>query len=226
MKLKNGQLIIYEVNEEYLNYLSSFDINVKQKSNRRYTGILISNNNMDYCLPLTSQIKKRSKKLTTNIFDGKKIIAQLTLNNMIPVRDSFIKKINIKIDRDKDYLNKEVAFLRKPKIINSILAKAENILMVYNNEQHNDYYFFKKLCANFSLLEEKCFEYERVEKVFSKTNNFSCKEELYYVYEKLDNYDDFEKVIAALDNVKAKRNINVYELDLKNTDEYLKSLET
>lgn len=98
--------------------------------------------------------------------------------------------------------------------------------MVYNNEQHNDYYFFKKLCANFSLLEEKCLEYERVEKVFSKTNNFSCKEELYYVYEKLDNYDDFEKVIAALDNVKAKRNINVYELDLKNTDEYLKSLET
>ena len=47
MKLKNGKLIIYEVKKDYLEYLSRYDNNVRRKSDRRYTGILISDKDVD-----------------------------------------------------------------------------------------------------------------------------------------------------------------------------------
>lgn len=40
MKLKNGQLIIYEVKKDYLEYLSRYDNNVRRKSDRREKGLI------------------------------------------------------------------------------------------------------------------------------------------------------------------------------------------
>lgn len=161
MEIKDGQLIVYKVNNRYLNYLSKIDKNVRQKYERKYYGIIITNNGQDYCIPFTSKIKNRNKKLTINIKEdnNSKIIAQLTLNNMIPVYSSLVEIVDLNKDKDKDYLNKEIRYLRKEEVKKSIISKAENIFNVLSNKNHPDYIFFKSLCGNFKILEQECIKW-------------------------------------------------------------------
>lgn len=207
MKLKNGQLIIYEVKKDYLEYLSRYDNNVRKKSDRRYTGILISDKDVDYCIPLTCQVKERNKKLTVNIKDKERTIAQLTINNMIPVKESVINIVDISNDKDKNYLNKEVAFLRKENNMVNLLKKAQYIQDVLFNPKSYDYNFFKKLCGNFELLEDKCIEYDRVKNIIEKLSYINNDEELYYIYDNLNNQDNFEDVAKLLDTPENSKNI-------------------
>ena len=74
---------------------------VRKKSNRKYYGILITKEKTDYCIPFTSKVKKRNPKLTINIKNKKEVIAQLTINNMIPVIDDVVHKVNIKNDKSR-----------------------------------------------------------------------------------------------------------------------------
>lgn len=213
MKLKNGQLIIYEVKKEYLEYLSKYDNNVRQKSDRRYTGVLISDKDVDYCVPLTCQIKERNKKLTVNIKDKERTIAQLTINNMIPVKESVINIVDISNDKDKNYLNKEVAFLRKENNMVNLLKKAQYIQEVLFNPKSYDYNFFKKLCGNFELLEDKCIEYDRVKNIIEKLSYINNVEDLYYIYDGLNNQDNFENVVRLLDTPENSKNISEMSKD-------------
>lgn len=213
MKLKNGQLIIYEVKKEYLEYLSKYDNNVRQKSDRRYTGVLISDKDVDYCVPLTCQIKERNKKLTVNIKDKERTIAQLTINNMIPVKESVINIVDISNDKDKNYLNKEVAFLRKENNMVNLLKKAQYIQEVLFNPKSYDYNFFKKLCGNFELLEDKCIEYDRVKNIIEKLSYINNVEDLYYIYDSLNNQDNFENVVRLLDTPENSKNISEMSKD-------------
>jgi hypothetical protein len=213
MKLKNGQLIIYEVKKEYLEYLSKYDNNVRQKSDRRYTGVLISDKDVDYCVPLTCQIKERNKKLTVNIKDKERTIAQLTINNMIPVKESVINIVDISNDKDKNYLNKEVAFLRKENNMVNLLKKAQYIQEVLFNPKSYDYNFFKKLCGNFELLEDKCIEYDRVKNIIEKLSYINNVEDLYYIYDSLNNQDNFENVVRLLDTPEDSKNISEMSKD-------------
>lgn len=160
MKIKDGQLVVYRVKEEYLDYLSKFDANVRKKSNRKYYGILVTKNNIDYCIPFTCKIKKRNHKLTINIKNEGKIIAQLTINNMIPVSSNAIDVVDINKDKDKYYLYAELEYLKKRSVINKLLARAENAIKVINNEEDEDYNFFKNLCCDFPLLEVKSREWK------------------------------------------------------------------
>ena len=213
MKLKNGQLIIYEVKKDYLEYLSRYDNNVRRKSDRRYTGILISDKDVDYCIPLTCQVKERNKKLTVNIKDKEKTIAQLTINNMIPVKENAINMVDISNDKDKNYLNKEVAFLRKENNMESLLKKAQYIQEVLFNPQNYDYNFFRKLCSNIELLEAKCVEYESVRNVIKDLSYINDEEDLYYIYDNLNNQDEFEKVAQILDKTINSDNIQAMSKD-------------
>ena len=80
---------------------------------------------------------------------------------MIPVneKDSFI--VDVEKSKYKDYFNKEIAYLRKQNVIQEILRKVDNIFKVLENSNNPDYNFFKKLCCDFKLLEEKCVEYNK-----------------------------------------------------------------
>lgn len=179
MKLKDKRLKIYEVDGHYLEYLCSFDKNVRLKSDRKYTGILVSDNDVDYCIPLTSKVKKRSPKLTVNIKDKERTISQLTINNMIPVNENVVHMVDISHEKHSDYLNKEIVFLRKKHNINSLIAKTENVFKVLNNPNDKDYIFFKRLCADYSLLEEKCKEY--IQKQYDNIENQLIEEEEFEV---------------------------------------------
>ncbi len=160
MRIKNEKLRIYEVDEKYLKYLGRYDKNVRTKSNRKYYGILITNNNIDYCIPFTSKVKKRNLKLTVNIKEKDNVIAQLTINNMIPVNSSVVKEINIRNEKDKYYLYRELYFLRKVKVQEEVLKKAENALRVLKNKNNKDFTFFKSICCDYFILEIKCKKWQ------------------------------------------------------------------
>ena len=175
--------------------------------------MLISDKDVDYCVPLTCQIKERNKKLTVNIKDKERTIAQLTINNMIPVKESVINIVDISNDKDKNYLNKEVAFLRKENNMVNLLKKAQYIQEVLFNPKSYDYNFFKKLCGNFELLEDKCIEYDRVKNIIEKLSYINNVEDLYYIYDSLNNQDNFENVVRLLDTPEDSKNISEMSKD-------------
>lgn len=134
MRIKEGKFSVYEIDPMYLKYLSKYDKNVRKKSNRKYYGILITKEKTDYCIPFTSKVKKRNPKLT----------------------------INIKNDKSKYYLYRELYFLRKYDVIQEILNKAEKVLNVLNDKNNIDFDFFKVVCCNFKLLEMKSNEWKNI----------------------------------------------------------------
>ena len=151
---------MYDISKEYKDYLRKFDSRVSLKNNRKFYGILVTKNNIDYYIPFTSKInKKTSSKLTINIKDRNRIIAKLLLNNMIPVNIKDTRIVDINKEKYYDYYNKEISYLRSNIIKQQLLKKVDYMYetMLYKN--NNDYEFFKKVCCNFSLLEEKCKSY-------------------------------------------------------------------
>lgn len=58
VEIKNGQLVMYDITEKYKDYLRKFDNRVSQKENRKFYGIIVTNNDMDYYIPFTSKINK------------------------------------------------------------------------------------------------------------------------------------------------------------------------
>ena len=52
--MKDTYLYFVTINENYLNYLKSFDKNIRDKSNRPYIGIVLKINGKEYFAPLSS----------------------------------------------------------------------------------------------------------------------------------------------------------------------------
>ena len=151
---------MYDISSQYLKFLSKYDKKVSLKDTRKFYGILVKKENIDYYIPFTSKIhKKTNSKLTINIKIQEKTIAKLLLNNMIPVNleDAYIA--NITNSKYSSYYMNEIRYLRSKNIQQEIIKKVENIFKVLENTEHYDYAFFQKLCCNFSLLEQKCKEY-------------------------------------------------------------------
>ena len=159
LKVKNGHLMVYEVNYEYRKYLEQFEKKVSQKDNRKFYGILIKKDKYEYCIPFTSKVKHRNSKLTINIKNKNKIIAQLLLNNMIPIKENQIKLVDIENEKYSDYLKSEIIYLSNRKVINEIVNKTSNIFCVLSNNKSIDYEFFKELCCDFNKLEEVYLKY-------------------------------------------------------------------
>lgn len=132
---------------------------------------------------------------------------------MIPVKESVINIVDISNDKDKNYLNKEVAFLRKENNMVNLLKKAQYIQEVLFNPKSYDYNFFKKLCGNFELLEDKCIEYDRVKNIIEKLSYINNVEDLYYIYDSLNNQDNFENVVRLLDTPENSKNISEMSKD-------------
>ena len=72
-------------------------------------------------------MKHRNLKLTINIKNKNKVIAQLLLNNMIPVNKENLKLVDIDKERYIDYLKSEIIYLKNEKVINEIVKKVQNM---------------------------------------------------------------------------------------------------
>lgn len=109
------KLNFYEIDMKYVRNLSKVDDNVMSvspqlnKENRPFVGIIVLVNKKKYCVPLSSpkpkyQNKKNSidfvriiDESTTNNNSIGKIIGALNFNNMLPVEDSVLKRIDIRV---------------------------------------------------------------------------------------------------------------------------------
>lgn len=107
--MKKQKLNFYEVDDEYIEYLSLYDekiMNAKireRKFKRKYIGILFEINNVLYIAPLSSY-KDKHKKMKERI-DFIKIgnMSVINLNNMFPVDEKNIKRVEIEKEKDINY---------------------------------------------------------------------------------------------------------------------------
>ena len=83
------------------------------------------------------------------------------LNNMIPVNEKEAIVVDIKNSEYKDYFNREIIYLRKEKVKEELLRKVDNIFKVLENPSNIDYIFFKNLCCDFKMLEDKCIKFRK-----------------------------------------------------------------
>lgn len=159
-KIKNNELSMYKIDNDYIEYLRVFDRRMSMKGKRKFYGILVQSNNIDYYIPFTSKIdKKTNSKLTVNIRYSGKIIAKLLLNNMIPVQEKYTMLVDVKNHKQRTYFENELRYLRNSKVIEELIKKINNIFSILSDKNNSDYEFFHKLCCNFKLLEKKCNEY-------------------------------------------------------------------
>ena len=161
LKIKNGHLMVYEVYSEYRKYLEQFENKVSQKDNRKFYGVIIKKDKYEYCIPLTSKVKNRNPKLTINIKNKNKVIAQLLLNNMIPVKEEYIKLVDIENEKYSDYLKSEIIYLSNKRVIDEIISKVVNIFNVMEDKENYDHMFFENLCCDFDKLEKIYMKYDK-----------------------------------------------------------------
>lgn len=119
------EMKFYQIDTNYLNTLRQIDGRVphnkefigRKGKSRPYVGVMLSIDNIDYFVPLSSK-KKRSSFVVMPIYDNNDDqIATLMLNNMLPVPPKYRKILNmdgVKITDPKyfDLLMNELNFLR------------------------------------------------------------------------------------------------------------------
>lgn len=134
------EMKFYQIDTNYLNILRQIDGRVphnkefigRKGKSRPYIGVMLSIDNVDYFVPLSSK-KKRSSFVVMPIYDdNNEQIATLMLNNMLPVPPKHRKLLNmegVRITDPKyfDLLMNELNFLRprREAIIRSV--KVEGI---------------------------------------------------------------------------------------------------
>lgn len=162
---KKRKLYFYEVDDKYVEYLSLFDKKVmnakinERKFKRKYIGILFEINKILYIAPLSSY-KEKHKKMREQI-DFIKIgdKSVINLNNMFPVNEKNIRKVDIEKEKDIQYRqllrNEYVLCIPKfTKIIKNANALYKQVT-IYDME-------IKERCCDFKLLEKKCNEYNNI----------------------------------------------------------------
>ena len=159
----NFELEFCEINDAYIKYLNSYDKRVplpkqnNQLNNRKYIGVLFSINNINYFVNLSSYKPYKHDKMNESV-DFIKIgtYAVINLNNMVPVPNSEIIKININKEEEK-YKN---LLLRERRII----KKRKND--IYKNSQI--VYKHKLMNSENSSLAKRCCDFKLLESVLQK----------------------------------------------------------
>ena len=167
----------YVVDKEYVSYLKEFDNKVENidYSNRfkPYLGIIITINEINYYVPISS-VKEKHYKMNEDIdfikiSENDRILGVLNLNNMIPIDNDSVKNLkyseiekyrNFKTNKEKSLyislLNMEL------ELINSRIEKIKaNAFKLYNEKTNRPNSKISKRCCDFKVLEEKCRKYKR-----------------------------------------------------------------
>lgn len=105
----------------------------------------------------------------SNDLDGIDFYCKIQCNNMIPVPESELIKINVSAEPDMAYktlLQKEINFVRKNE--DTIIKK--HINPVYNNRIHNrmNIGYVRLATPDFAMLEQKCDEWEQAHPILTE----------------------------------------------------------
>ncbi len=158
-------LKFYEVNPEYIDYLSPFAPHLfhnkkkGQANSRKYIGIILFINGFEYFAPLSS-FKDKHKKMKSGLdFLKIKDYAVINLNVMFPVPASERTYVNINAERNLQYKNLLLAEYRAIKAMQEKIRK--NAKALYSIKQKGDDSPLAKRCNDFSALEKACSNYRK-----------------------------------------------------------------
>ena len=173
--MKQSRLSLYTVNLKYIRNLAKADDNVFSispqagKSTRPFIGVIVICDTKQYCVPLSSP-KEKHKSMKNDVDFSKildsdgKLIGVLNFNNMIPVRDDVIDRLDIKIHpKDtpavkhyKNLLIDQLTFCRQNQ--EAIISKANKLYRLIKQGKPS------------ALLKRRCCKFSELEKVLDKFN--------------------------------------------------------
>lgn len=172
--MKQLRLEFYTIDMKYIRSLAKVDDNVLSvspqigKSSRPFVGLIVIFDNIPYCVPLSSPKPKHSKMKNDvdfyKIFDPNNVlIGVLNFNNMIPVNNNVVTKLDLKIhakDNVATKLYKKLAanqlnYCRQNQA--AIISKANKLYTLITTGKPN--IMLRKRCCNFSKLEETLAKY-------------------------------------------------------------------
>jgi protein AbiQ len=159
-----NKIYICSIQDRYIAYLRIFDSFVREnkEGRRKYIGVLFDIDGKKYYAPLASP-KPKYSRINDNAPDLFKIdngrLGVINLNNMIPVPDSEITRIDIEKEKDEKYKNllrNQANFIISKR--KKIIDKAKLLYSIVNSGKHP---VINSRCCNFKLLEIKCEEYSK-----------------------------------------------------------------
>ena len=152
---------LYEVDRRYIDYLAPLAEHLfhnktsSQQNERKYIGIVLTVNSMNYFAPLSS-FKPKHKEMQERLdFIKVKDYAVITLNNMFPVPESSFSYADIGREKNPKYKSLLLAEYRYIKSIQDRIRK--NAAALYRHKQCNgDSTPLAKRCNDFAVLEKAC----------------------------------------------------------------------
>ena len=154
-------LKIYEIENAYIDYLVSFaphlfhNKKAEQENERKYIGVVLAVNGLDYFTPLSS-FKEKHRKMKNNM-DFLKIgnYAVINLNNMFPVPKAQCIYVDISKVANPAYKALLSAEYRIISAMEERILKNAKSIYEYKVKNGNSTPLAKR-CNDFKLLEEKC----------------------------------------------------------------------
>lgn len=156
---------IYEVDAKYINYLSQFaphlflNKQAGQQNERKYIGVVLSVNGMDYFAPLSSFKPKHNSMRDGIDFIKIKNYAVINLNNMFPIAPntySYVDISAIKNEKYKELLRAEYRYIKS--IQERIRKNALTLYKLWLKDGNKT--ALGKRCNDFTLLEDACRKYK------------------------------------------------------------------
>ena len=159
----------YEINEAYIDYLSPhaphlFHNSKKSQTNtRKYLGVVLRVNDMDYFAPLSSHKAKHDKMKESLDFLKVGRYAVINLNNMFPVPEKECHYVDFSVIKDKVYKDLLLAEYRIVKQMQGKIGKRAEQL--YHHKCVNgDNTALARRCNDFIKLEKLCLNYKQGKK--------------------------------------------------------------
>ena len=159
---------LYEIDEKYISYLMPFAPHLfrnkkpEQQNSRKYIGILLVVNGLEYFAPLSSFKEKHKQMQEALDFLKIKEYAVINLNNMFPVPKGTYTYVDISKEHNPKY---KALLLSEYRYIKSIQDKIrKNAVTLYNHKIKNgNATALAKRCNEFTKLEEVCYLYKKEE---------------------------------------------------------------
>lgn len=155
---------LYEIENAYVDYLLPIaphlfkNKKTSQQNERKYIGVVLSINGLNYFAPLSSFKPKHAKMKDGLDFIKVKNYAVINLNNMFPVPSGIYHYVDIAAIQDPHYkalLQSEYRYIKS--IQDRIRKNASNLYA--HKLQHGEGTALAKRCNDFLALEKACQEY-------------------------------------------------------------------
>lgn len=155
-------LKLYEINPKYIKYLAQYQehifISDGNKASRKYIGVVLQINGMNYFAPLSS-FKSKHKRMKESVdFIKIRDYAVININNMVPVPEGEYHLVDVNGTKDMQYrylMQAESREINRKR--NRIIKNAD---IVYKHKLRNgDTTPLARRTNDFKELEKRCKQY-------------------------------------------------------------------